>query len=307
MTNTSAPEATAMSSFFDALVQPDIPFMRYALLVGVLGSVAFGVVGTYVVSRRISYLAGAISHSILGGVGAALYLREVHGLAWCHPMLGAVVAALAAAVLVGLASLWAGQREDSVIGAIWVVGMAVGLLFFAKLPSGFDPMSYLFGYVVLVTRQDLWIVVGLDALVVGLAVLLHNRFLAVCFDEEFARLRGIASRGYYLLLLCLTALTIVLLVRVVGIVLVIALLTLPAATAGQFARRLGPMMLLAGLFCMTAVVLGLGISYEHSLPTGPTIVLLAGAVYLAVVAGGRLRSAVRPGVMSKNNGTEIVP
>ncbi|MBN2021232.1 MAG: metal ABC transporter permease [Pirellulales bacterium] len=276
-----------MSEFLDALAE--FSFLRYALVSGLLASVAFGIIGTYVVTRRISYLAGAISHSVLGGIGAGVYCQEVHGWTWFDPMLGAVIAALVSALAIGLVSLYAAEREDTVIGAIWAIGMAVGILFFfsPRIPGYVDPMSYLFGNILLLSRGDLWLVAGLDLVVVALAVVFHNKFLAVSFDEEFARLRGIRARAYYLLLLCLTALTVVLLIRVVGIVMVIALLTLPAAVAGQFARRLWQMMVLAVLFSMLFMVAGLGTSYAHDLPTGPTIILIAGVVYLVTAAGGR--------------------
>jgi zinc transport system permease protein len=269
-----------MTEFLHALFDPAIPFLRYAVLVGVLASVAFGVVGTYVVVRRITYIAGAISHSVLGGIGIALYLQKAVGLEWCSPMWGAVIAALLSALVIGLVSRFARQREDTVIGALWSVGMAVGLIFLAKTPGYVDAMSYLFGNILMLSREDLWIVAGLDLLVVSIAVLFYNKFLAVCFDEEFAALRGIRVTAYYLLLLCLTALTIVLLVRVVGIVLVIAMLTLPAAVAALAARRLWQMMLAATGFCALFTVTGIGISYRYDLPSGPTIILLAAAVYL---------------------------
>ncbi len=282
-----------MTELLEALLDPDFPFLRYALLAGVLASIPLGVVGSYVVTRRITYIAGAISHCVFGGIGAALYLQEVAGFRWCHPMLGAVAAALIAALTIGLVSLSARQREDTVIGAIWAVGMAIGLIFFAKIPVNVDPMSYLFGTIVLVSAQDLRLVAGLGVLVVILAAMFHNKFVAVCFDEEFARLRGVRVKSYYLLLLCLTALTVVLLVRVVGIVLVIALLTLPAAVAGHFSRRLWQMMLGAILLGAVFVAFGLGASYLSDLPSGPTIIILAGVVYLAVAVATRFR---RPNV-----------
>ncbi|NQU22999.1 MAG: metal ABC transporter permease [Candidatus Nealsonbacteria bacterium] len=271
------------------MADPDVPFVRYALAAGLLASVAFGVMGTYVVTRRISYIAAAISHCVLGGIGAALYLQTVAGWTWCRPLYGAVAAALTAAITVGLVSLYARQREDTVIGAIWVIGMAVGLLLLAKVPGYVDPMSYLFGNILLISRHDLWLIIVLDVLVVGVAVLLHNRFLAICFDEEFAELRGVPVKLLYLLLLCLTALTVVLLVSVVGIVMVIALLTLPAAIAGHFARRLWQMMVLATVCCAAFVATGLGVSYSTDLPSGSVIVVLAGVVYLLVAVGARLR------------------
>jgi zinc transport system permease protein len=269
-----------MNEFFNALTNPSIPFFRYAFLAGIMAGVAFGIMGSYVVARRITYIAGAISHCVLGGIGAALFLQKKAGLAWCNPMYGAIIAALLAAIIIGLVSMKAKQREDTVIGALWAVGMAVGIIFIAKTPGYVDPMSYLFGDILLVSKNDLWIVAALDALVVVLSLIFYNKFLAVCFDENFAKLRGIKVEFYYLLLLCLTALTIVLLVSVVGIVMVIAMLTLPAAVAGHFTRRLWQMMGLAMLLSMTFTSVGLACSYTMNLPSGPTIIVFAGTCYI---------------------------
>jgi zinc transport system permease protein len=164
--------------------------------------------------------------------------------------------------------------------------MATGLLFIARTPGYVDPMSYLFGNILLVSKQDFFFVLALDVLVLGLVGIFHNKFLAVCFDEEFARLRGVHTGWIYLLLLCLTALTIVLLVRVVGIVLVIAL---PASVAGNLSRNILQMMVLSVLFCASFVVVGLGMSYNLDLPSGPVIIVLAAVVYLLVLLGFRFR------------------
>jgi zinc transport system permease protein len=273
--------------FLNALADPAIPFLRLALFSGLLASIAFGIIGTYVVARRITYIAGAISHCVLGGIGAGLFLQNAMGITWFGPLTGAIVAALAAAIIIGLVSLRANQREDTAIGALWSIGMAIGLLFIAKTPGYLEPMSYLFGNILLISEADLWLVLVLDALVVGTATLFYHQFLAVCFDEEYARLRGIRTDIFYLLLLCLTALTVVLLVRVVGIVMVIALLTLPAAVAGNFARSLGQMMVLATVCSMVFISSGLAVSYSHDLPSGPTIIVLSGLVYLGVIAWKR--------------------
>lgn len=264
-------------------------FLQYALLTGVLASIACGIIGSYVVTRRITYIAGAIAHSILGGMGAARYLQIVHQWDWLHPIYGAVAAALASAIIIGLVSLGAKQREDTVIGAVWAIGMALGILFIFKTPGyNEDLMSYLFGNILMVSVGDLWLIAGLDALIVVVGLLFYNQLLAVCFDEEFARIRGIHVEFYFLLLLCLTALTVVLLVTVVGIVMVIALLTLPVAVAGHFSKRLWHLMALATLFSAAFTTLGLTLSYGPDLPAGATTILLAGAVYLAVALGGRL-------------------
>ena len=279
-----------MSEFLDAVVH--YPFVQYALLAGVLASIACGIVGTYVVVRRITYIAGGISHCVLGGIGAALYCQKALGWEAFHPLYGAVAAALIAAAIIGLVSLRAKQREDTVIGALWAIGMATGVLFIAKTPGySQDLMSYLFGNILMVAQADLWLIAALDLFVVAVGILFYNQFLAVCFDEEFARVRGIRVEFYYLLLLGLTALTVVLLVSVVGIVLVIALLTLPVAVAGFFSRRLWHMMILSAVFTILFTTAGLAISYKPDLPAGATIIVLAGAVYLVVAVLTRL---IRP-------------
>ncbi len=210
-------------------------------------------------------------------------------------MYGAVVAALLAAVLIGLVSLYAREREDTVIGALWAVGMAVGILLFAATPGYTDPMSYLFGDILLISPADLWLVAGLDILVAGVGLVFYHKFQAVCFDQEFAVLRGLPVKAIYLLLLCLTALTVVLLVRLVGIVMVVALLTLPAAVAGFFSRQLWQMMLLGTLICAALIAVGLGVSFHYDLPTGPVIIVLSAAAYLAVIVGSQLRKGLGAG------------
>lgn len=268
-----------MNEFLTALFDPNLPFIRYALLSGILASIPFGIIGTYVVVRRISYLAGAISHCILGGIGAGLYTQNVLGITWFGPLHGAIVVALFAAFLLTYISRRDFARQDSVIGALWAIGMAAGLLFIAKTPGYLDPMSYLFGNILIITKADLYLVLALDAVVLGTVGFFYQQFLAISFDEEFARLRGLPTGWYSLLLLCLTALTIVLLVRIVGIVMVIALLTLPAAIAGCFTQSIGRMMSVAILCCMGFIIAGLGLSYVYDLPTGPVIIMVAGITY----------------------------
>ncbi len=280
-----------MNEFLAALAQHE--FLRSALWAGLLASLACGVVGAYVVVRRLTYLAGAIAHSVLGGMGAARWLQVTQDWQWCNPLMGAVVSALLAALIIGLVSLKARQREDTIIGAIWALGMALGILFIAATPGyDVDLMAYLFGSILMVGPEDLWLMAGLDLLVLLLGLGLYRPLLAVCFDEEFARLRGLNADLYFLVLLGLTALTVVILSTVVGLVMVIALLTLPAAVAGHFASRLGGIM--AGAVVLSALFtsLGLGLSYGPDLPAGACIILLAGAAYLAVALFGWLRRAL---------------
>ncbi len=279
-----------MAEFFEVLFNPEMSFLRFAVLAGILAAPPFGMIGSYVVARRITYIAGAIAHSVLGGIGASLYLQHSLQVSWLDPIWGAIIAAIISALVIGLVSLYAREREDTVIGAIWAVGMAVGILFIAKTPGYIDPMSYLFGNILILSSSDLWIIAGLDLIVIVTGVIFYNQFLAISFDEEFAILRGVNTAVLYLLLLCLTALTIVLLVMIVGIVLVIALLTIPAAIGGIFSRKLWQMMLFATLLCMFFILGGIGISFSLDLPTGAVIIVFAGIVYLFILV---LRNIIR--------------
>ena len=274
-----------MTGFLDALLHEQ--FLQYALLGGLLASICCGLIGSYVVVKRISYLASGIAHTILGGMGVAYFLGH-------NPMRGALVAALGAALLIGWINLRMKEHEDTLIGALWSVGMAVGVIFVAKTPGyGIDLMSYLFGNILMISSQDLWLMAGLDAILLAIVWLFREPFLAVCFDEEFARLRGLNVTFYYLLLLCLVAITVVLLIQVVGLILVIALLTLPAAIASQWSRSLSKIMLIATVLGGIFTLGGLALSYEPDLPSGATIILLAGLGYVLSLVLSKFRAASR--------------
>ncbi len=261
-----------MNEFLTALAEQD--FLQSALAAGLLASIGCGLMGTYVVVKRIAFIAGGIAHSVLSGMGAAIYFGF-------SPLAGALIAAVLAALLIGWVRLRWRAEEDTLIGALWAIGMAVGILFIAKTPGyQSDLMSYLFGNILLVPVESLWFMAALDGLLLLLVLAYHRQFLAVAFDEEFARLRGIPVTFFYLLLLVMVAVTVVLLIQVVGLILVLALLTLPAAIAGHYVHSLGLMMLIATLIGGALNAAGLALSYGPDLPAGPTIILLAGALYI---------------------------
>lgn len=288
-----------MGEFLAALAQHS--FLQYALAAGLLASVACGVVGSYVRARGMTYMAGGIAHCVLGGMGAARYLHVVWGWEWLSPLMGAVVAALAAALIIGIASLKWKEAEDTLISAVWSIGMAAGVLFIWGTPGYHENlMSYLFGNILMVGPRDLWLLLLLNVVVVGLGLGFYNQLTAICFDEEFATLRNVPVTAYYLGLLCLTALTVVLLTTVVGLVMVIALLTLPVAVAGRLSRALWQVMALAAILTAALTSCGLFTGYATDLPAGAITVILAGATYLAAVgagaAAGRLRRRRSPAV-----------
>ena len=249
-------------------------FLQKAVIASLLASAACGMVGAYVVVKRIGFLAGGIAHSVLGGMGAALFFG-------CSPMSGALVAAIVAAFILGLVKLYAKEQEDILIGALWAVGMAVGILFISQIPGyQIDLMSYMFGNVLLVSTEQLLMMLTLNFVLVGVIILFYKQFTAITFDEEFARLRGLPVTALYLLLLCLIAVSIVLMIQVVGLILVIALLTLPAAIAQQYVNTLQKMMVLAVVLGMVFCLFGLGFSYSADVPSGATIILVTASAYL---------------------------
>jgi len=271
-------------SFLKALLDPSLPFVRNAFLAGLLSSVLFGVLGSIVTVKRIAGLAGAISHAVLGGIGLALFLAAKGIAPGLPPIAGALAFAILSATLIGVVSLKAKQREDTVINAIWAVGMSIGILFIAKTPGYADPMSYLFGNILLVSGQDLILLGALSVLVVLGAWRFYPQIEASAFDEEFARTRGVRTDVVFLVTLAVVAVSVVLLQTFVGIVMVIAMLTLPSGTAGFAARNLRGMMILASIFSAIFSLTGLALSWEADLPSGAMVVVLAGGVFLGTSA-----------------------
>lgn len=269
--------------FFSALA--DNPLLLAALFAGLGASIVSGIIGSYVVVKRIVFISGGISHSVLGGIGFCLWLERSFGFTSATPLVGAFGAAVISALLIGWIRLHYREREDSVIAALWSIGMSTGVVFISQTPGfNVELTNFLVGNILFVTPSDLYFLYALDLFVVALIFCLHKRFLIICFDEEQARLQGIAVNALYMLLLLLTAVTIVLLVEVVGIILVMTMLTIPAAIANLFTSRLSTMMLFAvgfsSLFCLTGTVA----SFYLDWPTGATITLIAGLIYtLALV------------------------
>jgi len=261
-------------------------FMRNALYAGLLASVACGVIGTYVVTKRIASISGGIAHTSFGGIGLGYYLG-------INPILGAVFFTLGSALTMGLVTRRTRIPEDTVVGILWALGMALGVIFIALTP-GYAPdlFSYLFGNILTVPFSDLLLMIGLDALILTMVALLYREFLYISFDEESSTVVGVPTELLYLSLLCLIALTVVLLIRVVGVMLVIALFTIPATTARQFTHSLRTMMALATLVGAACTVVGLWLSYVFDLPSGATIVTTSVALLLLSLGVRRIRTAV---------------
>jgi len=273
-----------MSDFFSALVSVDFPFVRNALFAGLLSSVLFGTIGAVVTVRRIASLAGAISHAVLGGIGLALFVSARGLIPGFPPLAGALIFAVISAIIIGIVSLKAKQREDTVINAIWAIGMSLGILFMAKTPGYTDPTVYLFGNILLISYRDLVLLAIMDCIVLFFAWRFYPQIEGSSFDEEFARVRGVPVQAVFLVLLAITAVAIVLLQTFVGIVMVIAMLTLPSGCANSLSRSLGGMMFLSCIFSAAFSVCGLAAGWIFNLPPGATTVIIAGIVFLCFSA-----------------------
>lgn len=267
-----------MIAFFEAMRTN--PILLSAVIAGVAASVVSGIIGSYVVVKRIVFISGSISHSVLAGIGLSLWLERAKGYTWISPLYGALIAAVISAWIIGWIYLYYREREDTVIAALWSIGMAIGILFISQTPgSNVELANFLVGNILWVSPTDLNILYALDIFVIVMILCLHKRFLAICFDEEQARLQGVSVNALYILLLMLTAVAIVLLIQVVGVVLVMTMLTIPAAIANFFTSRLSHMMMIAVVLSAAFCFIGTAAAFYLDWPGGATIALVSGAVY----------------------------
>ena len=289
----------------DAIVDAlGFAFMRHALAAGVLVSIACGVIGTFVVVKRIVFVSGGIAHAAYGGIGLGYYVKFTllpllfAGSAIAQdprpgafPLIGAIAFSLGAAIVMGVVQRRTRQRADTIIGVLWAIGMAVGIVF-VDLSAGYkvDLMSYLFGSILAVEPLELLVMLVLDVVVVAVVGLLFKELVAISFDETFATVESVPVGAIYVVLLCLIALTVVMMMRVVGLIMVIALLTMPAAIAGQFTRNLRRMMLWAVVLGVLFTVVGLWLSFAWNLTSGASIILVAGVTYLISLVIRALRA-----------------
>lgn len=261
------------------------PFLFPALFAGLAASITGGVIGSYVALRQILFIAGSISHSVLGGIGFFLWLKRTYHLEYLSLLSGALFAGILSALVIGYVRIYHKERMDTIISLIWSTGMALGVIFLSMTPGyNVELSDFLFGNIMWVSTQEIKTLFILDGILLVITVLMHKRFLAICFDEEHARLQKVAANTWYLLLLCLVAVSIVILLQVVGAILVIAMLTIPAAIASTFSSRLSRIMWLAVIFGAIFTTTGIFISYEIGWPPGATIALVSTAFYAARLA-----------------------
>lgn len=270
-------------------------FFRNAVFAALLASLTCGVVGSYIVAKRMVFISGGITHASFGGIGIAYYLG-------INPVLGAAVFSILSALGIEYVSGKTNVREDSAIGILWSFGMALGIIFVFMTP-GYAPnlMSYLFGSILTVGRTDLWLMVALSAVILIFFIRFYHIILFIAFDEEYARSHRIAVNLFKYIIISLVALTIVLNIRVVGIILVISFLTIPQSTANLFTNNLRQMMVYSTLIGIAGSLSGIYISYFMNIPSGATIIFAFVVIFgiAKAVQVGMIKAGIRKKMKSE--------
>jgi len=251
-------------------------FLQNALLTCIFASIVCGIIGVIILEKKLLMMSGGIAHTSYGGVGLGYLLGF-------EPIIGAFIFSICAALGIGFIKRKGGTHSDIVIALFWSLGMALGVLFIALMP-GYPPnlSSYLFGNILTVTKADLYLIIVISIIVVGIIGMLYNSWKAYLFDEEFASIIGIKTAFLDYLLLILVAMTVVALIRAVGIILVLALLTAPAATASHFSNRFLNRIIYSIFIGAIYCIVGLWISYYLDIASGASIVIFATFCYFLI-------------------------
>jgi zinc transport system permease protein len=260
------------------------PFVVMAAFASLLSSIASGIMGTYVVIKRIVFIAGSISHALLGGIGVCIYLYSLYPSPIFYPLNGALVSSLLAAGVIGWVYLKHKDREDTAIAAIWTIGMSVGIIF-ASITPGYNVelMNYLFGNILWASMREIKLLICLDVLLLLAVFRYRYLFLAISYNEKQARLNHVPVDRLYLILLALVAITVVILIQAVGAILLIAFLCLPAAVAGKCTKSIDQMMAAGVGFCTLFSFIGILLSATWNIPLGATIALVCSTFYFILL------------------------
>lgn len=252
-------------------------FIQNALIAGILVSIITGIIGSLIVVNKMVFLSGGIAHSAYGGIGLSIYF----GL----PMLlSTSIFSVVVSILIATLTYQKRENLDTIIGLTWAMGMSFGILL-VDLTPGYttDLMSYLFGSILAVNNDDILFMSILLGFIVLILLFFYRDILAVSYDSEYAKLRGIKTKFFYTLILILSALCIVIAIKIVGLILIIALLTIPIYISQRFCNTLFTMMICSGLFSMIFTILGLIISYNFDLSSGPSIILVSSICMFSII------------------------
>lgn len=262
----------------------EFEFMRNALIAGLFTSFICGIIGALVVINRIVFLSGGVAHAAYGGIGLAFYMG------WPY-MVCTIGFSLAAGMVMAAVSLHAKHRADTIIGVIWAVGMASGVILLDLTPGyNVDLMSYLFGSILTVPASDIRIMLVIALVIIVLTTIFYKDLLAMSYDEEFARIRGVPVKALYFMLIGMLAVTVVMVIQIVGLIMVIALLTIPPFIVEKYVNSLFQMMLGSGLLGAAFTLVGLWLSYHFNLTSGACVIMVAGVTFFLFLLIERLTS-----------------
>ncbi|WP_458700534.1 metal ABC transporter permease [Sulfurospirillum sp. 1307] len=249
-------------------------FIQNALIAGILVSIASGIIGSLIVVNRMVFLAGGIAHTSYGGIGLAVYF----GL---PIFFGASIFSVLAALLISYITINQKHRIDTFIGLIWAVGMAIGIVLIDLTPGyNVDLMSYLFGSILAVSKDDIYFMSILVISILVIVTFFYRDILAVSYDSEYARLRNINVKFFYTLILVLSALTVVIAIKVVGLILVISLLTIPIYISEKLSNSLYSMMFYSSIISTFFTLVGLFVSYNFDITSGASIILVSALFFV---------------------------
>jgi zinc transport system permease protein len=236
---------------------------------GLLLSIAIGIIGSLIVINKATAITGSIAHGSFGGIGIGVFLG-------INILLSTTIFTIILALILSVIAIYYKHRLDSLIGVIWAVGMSVGIIFLNLTPGyNADALSYLFGNILLIENKDLFIMISVDLILLISIILLYNRFLAMSYDMDFLKVRGINASFLYTYFLILTSITIVMSVKSIGIILILALFTIPPLIAEKFTKKFYQMIILSSLLSSIFIISGIVISYFYDLAPTPIIVIIA--------------------------------
>jgi len=249
-------------------------FMRNAVISGVIIGILCGIIGTLVVVNRLVFMTGGVAHSAYGGVGLGIYLGF-------SPFCGATIFSIINSIIMGIFTIKDKSRADTVIGVLWAIGMALGIIF-VDLSHGYnaDLMSYLFGSIIGVSKKEIYISAIFTLFTIFWISFFYKEILAISYDEEFAYIMGVPVTFLYFSILILTAISVIIAMRMVGLILVIALMSIPPYIAEIFTCSLAQMMIFSSLLSIFFTISGLWVSYKFDISAGACIILVSGLGFI---------------------------
>ena len=253
------------------------PFMQKAFIAGILVSLLTGVISSFVVLRKMSFIGAGISHAAFGGVAIGFFIGV-------NPLATAIIYAIFVAIGIETTVRRGKISEDASIGIFYSLSMAIGIALISLSKSyNIDLFGYLFGNILAITRQDILLTLVTSIVVIGATLTFLKELFLITYNEELARVSGVPVNLMNLLFLVALSLAIVVSIRIVGIIMVSALLVIPGATARLFARGLISMIAISCLAGLASVLAGLVLSYEYDVAPGAGIVVTSAALFFAAL------------------------